>query len=154
MSGSGKEKKTQKGGAKAKNVKEREELDEEWSDSGSMASDASTIAGPTSEIKQMELLQASMALMMEAMAKNEAYRQEEAVLRREELDKLREDAKLAKMELEAQKAAQFAQHEAEKQHWAKVGGIMKRNILRYRKKTERKEKHWRWILIRYERMTG
>ncbi len=119
MSGSGKEKKTQKGGAKAKNVKEREELDEEWSDSGSMASDASTIAGPTSEIKQMELLQASMALMMEAMAKNEAYRQEEAVLRREELDKLREDAKLAKMELEAQKAAQFAQHEAEKQHWAK-----------------------------------
>ncbi len=84
-----------------------------------MASDASTIAGPISEIKQMELLQASMALMMEAMAKNEAYRQEEAVLRREELDKLREDAKLAKMELEAQKTAQFAQHEAEKQHWAK-----------------------------------
>ena len=31
-------------------------------------------------------------------AKNEAYRQEEAALRREELDKLREDAKLAKME--------------------------------------------------------
>ncbi len=119
MSGSGKEKKTKKGGAKAKNVKERERLDEEWSDLGSMASDASTIAGPTSEIKQMELLQASMALMMEAMAKNEAYRQEEAVLRREELDKLRDDAKLAKMELEAQKAAQFAQHEAEKQHWAK-----------------------------------
>ncbi len=29
---------------------------------------------------------------------NEAYRQEEAALRREELDKLREDAKLAKME--------------------------------------------------------
>lgn len=119
MSSSGKEKKTQKGGAKAKNVKEKEELDGELSDSSSIVSDASTIAGPTSEIKQMELLQASMALMMEAMTRNEAYRQEEAVLRREELDRLREDAKLAKMELEAQKAAQLAQHEAEKLHWAK-----------------------------------
>ncbi len=79
-----------------------------------MASDASTIAGPTSEIKQMELLQASMTLMMEAMAKNEAYRQEQAALRCEELDKLREDAKLAKIELEAQKAAQLTQHKVEK----------------------------------------
>ncbi len=51
--------------------------------------DASTIAGPTRENKQMDLLQSSMELVKEAMANNEAYRQEEAVLRCEELDRLR-----------------------------------------------------------------
>ncbi len=51
--------------------------------------DVSTIADPTSENKQMDLLQSSMEPVMEAMANNEAYRQEEAVFRGEELDRLR-----------------------------------------------------------------
>ncbi len=37
----------------------------------------------------MDLPQSSMELVMEAKANNEAYRQEEAVLRCEELDQLR-----------------------------------------------------------------
>ncbi len=51
--------------------------------------DVSTIAGPTSENKQMDLLKSLMEPVMEAMANNEAYKQEEAVLRCEELDRLR-----------------------------------------------------------------
>ncbi len=50
--------------------------------------DGSTIASPTRENKKMDLLQSSMELVMEAMANNEAYKQEEAVLRCEELDRL------------------------------------------------------------------
>ncbi len=51
--------------------------------------DGSTIADPTRENKQMDLPQSSMELVMEAIANNEAYKQEEAVLRGEELDRLR-----------------------------------------------------------------
>ena len=74
-----------------------------------------------------------MSLMMQAMAKNEAYRlederrgraeyeaqerarQAETELRRQELEKLIEDARIHKMELESQKAAQQARQEAEEQ---------------------------------------
>ncbi len=46
------------------------------------------------------------------------------------------------MELEAQKATQLAQHEAKKQHWAKEEESRRKyeeNILRYQKRSERKE---------------
>ena len=74
-----------------------------------------------------------MSLMMQAMAKNEAYRlederrgraeykaqerarQAQTELRRQELERLREDARIHNMELESQKAAQLARQEAEEQ---------------------------------------
>ena len=103
------------------------------SDSGSETSDASTLACSTSK-KQMDLLQASMSLMMKVVAKSEEYRlqdeirrkeeyeaqkeiqKEEVKLRQQELDRLHEEAKTLKIKLDAKLAAQQAQQDAEEQH--------------------------------------
>ena len=104
-----------------------------FSDSGSETSDASTLACSMSG-KQMDLLQASMSLMMKAMAKSEEYRlqdeirrkeeyeaqkkiqKEEVKWRQQELDRLREEAMTLKIELDAKLAAQQARQNTEEQH--------------------------------------
>ena len=74
MANTGREKKVQKAGIKTRSTSDQgNDVGEVFSDSGSETSDASTLACSTSE-KQMDLLQASMSLMMKAMAKNEEYK--------------------------------------------------------------------------------
>ena len=134
MANTGREKKAQKAGIKTWSTSDQgNDVGEVFSDSGSETSDASTLACSTSE-KQMDLLQASMLLMMKAMEKNEEYRlqdeirrkeeyeaqreiqKEEVKLRQQELDRLREEAKTLKIELNAKLAAQQARQDAEEQH--------------------------------------
>ena len=83
MANAGRDKKAQKAGIKTRSTNDQEnDVGEVFSDSGSETSDASTLACSTSE-KQMDLLQASMSLMMKAMAKSEEYRLQDETRRKE-----------------------------------------------------------------------